>query len=359
MKKLLLLSSVCFSTIMLWAAATPQCNVRVNNEQDGRKANVVYFSWETDLTTGDVLVSVNYDDKTAWRGRGLADDVTSAKGFTLTINGEAKDIAEYFEKDYTKSDDQSKAPTIYRLKLKNGKTPFVDVPKGSTITLDPTANICWWTANDNNGWAKKKFEYLYGYACQDTMAAQTQSLVIEREFTSDTYQGDPNAGKNSKMYMTIQTHQDYTVRFYIHGIEGDNGVSYRTNYNSGTVEGLGTIDNFTYGESQSLADYFTLITPDYGQTGYLLPKDGMQLPLGTEITFNGTVQWRTAEHSNCYKKNVTMNYIYGTSCKTTSSPTALRQAELPTARPDRFMLNGRFVILRDGMLYDAFGRQMR
>jgi len=311
MKSLLL--SLALLPTMLWAAAGPICNTKLMTEQTDRMGNFTYVNWTTDAD-GNVNVSVFYDQKTAWRGRGLADDVTAAKGFTLTIGGETKDISQYFVKNYTNPSKQDGAPTVYQLKLKDGLTPFVDVPVGSVIKYVPTANICWWTAEDNNGWGKMTFEYEYGSDC--AVPSGEPITVCAHPFVSDTYSGGPTNTEDSKMFLSVNTRANGAVEFVIAGVDGDPATKFRKGNKSDAMSGIA---GFTYNEGLPLDDYFTLTGEEDAKVCTLTPKAGMSLPLGSVITYKGTLQWKTANYPNAYKA-AGFSFTYGGACDALATP---------------------------------------
>ncbi|MBQ6776797.1 MAG: hypothetical protein IJP52_00560 [Paludibacteraceae bacterium] len=311
MKSLLL--SLALLPAMLWAAAGPICNDPLYSQQQDRTDKFAYVNWTTDAD-GNVNVSIFYDNKTAWRGRGLADDVTSAKGFTLTIGGETKDISAYFVKNYTQPSSQSSAPTVYQLKLKDGLTPFVDVPVGSVIKYVPTSNICWWTAEDNNGWAKKTYEYTYGSDCSSP--AGDPITVCARSYKSDTYTGGPTNIDDSEMFLSVNTRADGSVTFSISGKDGDAGTLFRKGNKSDAMSGLSC---FTYNGGQSLDGLFTLSGPENAKACVLTPVGDTRLPEGTVISYNGTIQWKTTNYPNAYKATGFV-FSYGGACDVMETP---------------------------------------
>ena len=132
-----LLAALCCMSITASAEAGSICGEELRSSSNTSDP-IAYVKWET-AANGDVNITVYKDGQTAWRGRGMADDVSKAKGWELLIDGIAvSDIADYFVKDYTSSSKQSESPAVYTLRLKEGKT----VPTGSVITYTPTANIC-------------------------------------------------------------------------------------------------------------------------------------------------------------------------------------------------------------------------
>ena len=161
-----------------------------------------YTRWETDPVTGDVTITIfnpgesaNVSAPTRWRLRGMAEAVSKEKGWTLKINGNpVNDISEYFEKEYTSNGTQSKAPSVYKLKLKAGKTPFQDVPRGSIIEFNKTDkatdNVCWWTPLGNNAYGNKySFEYEYGSTCVALSAPDNLNISEDNEITFDDVTG--------------------------------------------------------------------------------------------------------------------------------------------------------------------------
>lgn len=340
MKRVIFGTLLLTTTVLCFAAARPVCSERIYSEQDGRRSLYTCVMWETDAA-GNVNVTVFYDDKTAWRGRGLADDVSSAAGFTLTIGGEAKDISTYFTKNFTAGSN------VYQLKLIEGQS----VPLGSVIKLTPAKNICWQTSLDDNGWAKKNFEYIYGTTCDATPVAEPGSSVCGKLLTSDTYDGDPNKSNDSRMLLSVQTYSDGSVHFDIASPADDVNTVFRRGEKS---DALGGIACFTYGEGQPLSDYFTLSGEDNVTACVLTPVVGKTLPSNTAITYNGTIQWKTSAHPNAYARNQSFTFLYGTACA--SEPTDLHSEVLPETSAFKVIRNGQLIILTPSGMYSAQGQ---
>jgi hypothetical protein len=95
MKKLFLAALVCCMTILAFAEAGPICDGLLGKE-NGTGADVpARVKWTTDAD-GNVDITIlpyskaeeTADKPTAWRGRGMADNLTAAKGWVMTIDGE-------------------------------------------------------------------------------------------------------------------------------------------------------------------------------------------------------------------------------------------------------------------------------
>ena len=168
---------LCCTTIFAFAEAGPICDGMLGSSEK----NYAYLKWTTDAD-GNVNIEImpynkageTTDKPTAWRGRGMATNLTAAKGWEMTIDGEAAVVADYFDKEYKENGNQAQAPTVYQLKIKDGKKAVL---AGKTVVIKKTTagdNICWWTPQDNNAYNKYNFEYLYGSICEDaTLAAPT------------------------------------------------------------------------------------------------------------------------------------------------------------------------------------------
>ncbi len=180
------------SGMSLYAAAEPICAGQL-----GSSNNIALTRWETDATTGDVLITIynrgeaaDEAKPTRWRDRGMAEDITTGSGWALFIDNTEVDISEYFEKEYTKPTSQATAPAVYKLKLKAGKT----VPTGSIIDFHKThtasKNICWWTPTATNAYGKYSFEYEYGSTCaSDITAPENIALSNTNVLTFDAVSG--------------------------------------------------------------------------------------------------------------------------------------------------------------------------
>ena len=177
---------LCCTTIFAFAEAGPICDALLGKADATSGGDVpARVKWTTDAD-GNVDITIlpfskaeeTTDKPTAWRGRGVADNLTAAKGWEMTINGEAAVVEDYFDKNYTSNGTQSKAPNVYQLKIKVGKQAEL---AGKTVVIKKTTkgdNICWWTPRGNNAYGKAEFEYLYGSICEDaTLAAPTNVAV--------------------------------------------------------------------------------------------------------------------------------------------------------------------------------------
>lgn len=424
--KFTLFAALCCMSLIAFAEAGPICRAELKCEQSGCSDPVVYVTWNT-AANGDVNITIDKDEKTAWRGRGMASEVSKTKGWTLIINDEEVDIADYFEKDYTESKNQSSAPVVYTLRLKEGKS----VPEGSIIKLTPKDNICWWTGIDGNGWGKKTFEYLYGANCETLSApvitsidasgaititsnatdvtfdvniylggvlyavckdihsgdvlpfnavatadytvgavAKTAEAVSEEsapytwhidavapvigvseicgeEFVSDTYSEGPTNLDDSKIALSFNTVKGNIV-VSIKAVTEGNVALFRNN----DALGIG----YFYINGAPAAGFFTTDSKGDQDTYVLTLCEGLSLPVGTVITYQGTLQWKTTNFSNGYRRNTWLSYTYGTVCDGTSTllPAV---AEQPAARKQ--LMNGQLVIIVGEQVYDATGKIIR
>ena len=177
---------LCCTTIFAFAEAGPICDALLG-KADATSGQYVpaRVKWTTDAD-GNVDITIlpfskaeeTTEKPTAWRGRGVADNLTAKKGWEMTIDGVAVLVEDYFEKNYKSNGTQAQAPNVYQLKIKEGKKAEL---AGKTVVIKKTTtgdNICWWTPRGNNAYGKAEFEYLYGSICEDaTLAAPTNVAV--------------------------------------------------------------------------------------------------------------------------------------------------------------------------------------
>ena len=206
MKKLFLAALVCCMTTLAFAEAGPICDGLLGDETATSGQYVpARLKWTTDAD-GNVDITImpyskaeeTAEKPTAWRGRGIANDLTAAKGWEMTIDGEAAVLADFFEKNYTPNvTPQSAAPTVYQLKIKEGKKAEL---AGKTVVIKKTTggdNICWWTPRGNNAYGKATFEYLYGSECEEvTLSAPTNVSIDNNVLTFDGVTGADSYAAN-------------------------------------------------------------------------------------------------------------------------------------------------------------------
>ncbi|MBQ9339341.1 MAG: hypothetical protein IJS13_03305 [Paludibacteraceae bacterium] len=133
------------------------------------------------------------------------------------------------------------------------------------------------------------------------------SEYCSEEFIGDWYVAgvDPTPWH---MFLTFQTVDDDVVIT----ITGEEGTNFRG------ADALG-INNFSL-NGVPASNFFNLQTSD-GATEYRMsPKQGMTIPLGQIIEYNGTLCWRTVIEGNGYKENTHLEYTYGTVCNSLSKP---------------------------------------
>jgi hypothetical protein len=208
MKKLFLAALVCCMTTLAFAEAGPICDGLLGKET-GTGADVpARVKWTTDAG-GNVDITIlpyskaeeTTDKPTRWRSRGMADNLTADQGWEMTIDGKAAVLADFFEKNYTtpgnQPEDQAEAPSVYQLKIKDGKKAEL---AGKTVVIKKTtkgSNICWWTPRGNNGYGKATFEYLYGSKCEEvTLSAPTNVSIDNNVLTFDGVTGADSYAAN-------------------------------------------------------------------------------------------------------------------------------------------------------------------
>lgn len=324
-------------------AAGPICAGRLASQQEGRTTEFAYTEWETDAD-GNVNISIYKDAGTSWRGRGLADAVTNAKGFELWLPGAtaASEISDYFEMNYTTG------AKVYQLRRKDGVT----VPDGTVIKMvasKEAARICWQTSTDDNGWGKISFEYLYGSSCAHSttpdLGEEGVSALCAEPYTSDTYDGDKNNPALSAMTLTAETNSDGEVVITIDATVAGQEASFRE------ADAL-DVNSFLIG-GETAGHFFSTNQKD-GATEYVLTPYGPVAPY-TLMAYSGTLRWKTTGHSNCYKRNVQFTYTYGTTCTVS---TALTE-ETKAAQAEKVLLDGHIYLRHGASLYDARGRMVR
>lgn len=424
-----LLAALCCASVFAFAEAGSICRSELKCEQSGCSDPIVYVSWET-ATNGDVNITIDKDEKTAWRGRGMADNVNKASGWELIINDEAvDDIANYFEKVYQSSSKQSEAPKVYTLRLKEGKT----VPAGSVIKFTPAKNICWWTGIDGNGWGKKTFEYLYGSNCEtlsvptitnidangiitiESMATEVSfdvniyfndilyavykdihsgeklpftavatadykvgvkaktaetvsdeselytwhieastpaigvSEICGQSFVSDTYLGGPTNVDESKMSLSFNTVESNIVVSIKAVAEDEETIAL---FRQNDALGIG----YFYINGAPAAGFFTTDSKDGTNTYVLKLREGVTLPLGTIITYNGTLQWKTTNYTNAYRRNTQLVYTYGSVCESTTTIMPITTEQPVICKQ---LIDGQLVIIVSEQKFDATGKLIR
>ena len=375
------------TTIFAFAEAGPICDGMLGSSEK----NYAYLKWTTDAD-GNVNIEImpynkageTTDKPTAWRGRGMANNLTAAKGWEMTIDGEAAVVADYFDKEYKENGNQAQAPTVYQLKIKDGKKAVL---AGKTVVIKKTTagdNICWWTPQDNNAYNKYNFEYLYGSICEDaTLAAPTNVSITGNILTFDAVTGaDAYAANiyfNGEVIKSIavtsgveltrlmNTGATFEVKVvaksgaveseesaaatwvvadepltigsseYCDFVIGNNdneraAMTWQTDAEGNiniTISGDGAtwrgtafkgITYFWVGECPASAFFVEEYTQ--GSTVYTLKlKDATKKPVvGETIQFKGTYQWKTTNATNAYQ-NVTFTYTYGSACAGLAAPT--------------------------------------
>lgn len=392
MKKLFMAALLCCTTIFAFAEAGPICDALLGNADATSGAEVpARVKWTTDAD-GNVDITIlpfskaeeTADKPTAWRGRGVADDLTAAKGWEMTIDGVAVLVEDYFEKNYAQNSKQAQAPNVYQLKIKEGKKAEL---AGKTVVIKKTttgSNICWWTPRGNNAYGKAEFEYLYGAECVEvTLAVPTNVSITGNILTFDAVTGaDAYAANiyfNGEMIKSItvtsgveltplmktgatfevkvvaksgavESEESAAATWVVADQIAEVGASEYCAYTIGantdvaamtwqtdaegniniTISGddatwRGTafkgITYFWVGECPASAFFVEEYTQ--GSAVYTLKlKDATKKPVvGETIQFKGTYQWKTATGGNAYAENVTFTYSYGSACAGLAAPT--------------------------------------
>ena len=383
---------LCCTTIFAFADAGPICDALLGNADATSGADVpARVKWTTDAD-GNVDITIlpfskaeeTTDKPTAWRGRGVADDLTAAKGWEMTIDGVAVLVEDYFEKNYAQNSKQAQAPNVYQLKIKDGKKAEL---AGKTVVIKKTttgSNICWWTPRGNNAYGKAEFEYLYGAECVEvTLGTPTNVSITGNILTFDAVTGADAYAAN--IYFNGEVIKSITVTS---GVEltrlMNTGATFEVKVvaKSGAVESeesaaatwvvadepltigsseycdfvIGNNDNeraamtwqtdaegninitisgdgatwrstafkgttyFWVGECPASAFFAEEYTQ--GSAVYTLKlKDATKKPVvGETIQFKGTYQWKTTNATNAYQ-NVTFTYTYGSACAGLAAPT--------------------------------------
>lgn len=392
MKKLFMAALLCCTTIFAFAEAGPICDALLGNADATSGADVpARVKWTTDAE-GNVDITIlpfskaeeTADKPTAWRGRGVADDLTAAKGWEMTIDGVAVLVEDYFDKNYAQNSKQAQAPNVYQLKIKEGKKAEL---AGKTVVIKKTttgSNICWWTPRGNNAYGKAVFEYLYGAECVEvTLATPTNVSITGNILTFDAVTGaDAYAANiyfNGEMIKSItvtsgveltplmktgatfevkvvaksgavESEESAAATWVVADQIAEVGASEYCAYTIGantdvaamtwqtdaegniniTISGddatwRGTafkgITYFWVGECPASAFFVEEYTQ--GSTVYTLKlKDASKKPVvGETIQFKGTYQWKTATGGNAYAENVIFTYTYGSACAGLDAPT--------------------------------------
>ena len=204
MKKLFLMAAVCCMPLLATADAGPICDYLLGTATATSGNTPAYVKWTTD-EEGNVDITIvpynkveeNADKPTAWRGRGMADNLTAQKGWGMSIDGKDTVLADFFEKNYTSNGAQNQSSTVYQLKIKEGKKAELE---GKTVVIKKTKtgdNICWWTPRGNNCYATYEFEYLYGSGCDAiTLSAPTELAITNDILTFKSVEGAENYAAN-------------------------------------------------------------------------------------------------------------------------------------------------------------------
>lgn len=370
----------CLNILNVWAAAGPICAQLIGDNANANDA--AYVKWETQ-SNGDVKVTVfkDGDANCSWRDRGLADDVTKAKGWELIINNEpVSDISAYFTKSYTTGS------TVYTLALK----PNVTVPAGSVITLSPKKNVCWRTTSNTNAYkyngVTNLFEYVYGETCQGLEPPTNISISNTNVITFDAVDGasgykicyyygnfklltetitngatlvrplrkggtyqiklitvDDKNAESEESEPVNWVLEDQTIApadlgssvFCSSAIGSGNSLAYQTwetDANGNVVISIagdgaawrGTafkgVQNFMVGRVPGNV----LFTENYTQgtaTYTMQLKSGAPMVTGEGIVFHGDMQWKTTLDNNAYALNQTLDtYVYGSTCSSLGKP---------------------------------------
>lgn len=356
----------------------------------GVAKDYAYLKWETD-NDGNVNITIYPYDKTAetdpakltgWRNRGMADDLTAAKGWEMTIDGNDAVLADYFEKNYTPNPTQAAHSTVYQLKIKDGMKALLD---GHTVVIKKTktgSSICWYTPGNNNCYSTYAFEYLYGSSCAGmeapaNVAVNNGILTFDAVTGATTYKAYYYLGERALMSEVIAngttlvrpmklggTYKVAVSAIDANGTESDLsdkvdwvledqsessvGSSEYCSYaiGSGTSAAAMTWEtdadgnvvlsisgdgatwrgtafvspaNFTVGRVPGNAIFEQVYTE--GAVTYTLRlKTGAQVALGETITYRGSLQWKTAADNNPYKQNQVIPYTYGSVCETAVKP---------------------------------------
>ena len=377
---------LCCTTIFAFAEAGPICDALLGNADAATGQYVpARVKWTTDAD-GNVDITIlpfskaeeeGATTKTCWRGRGMADNLTA--GWTMTINGETKTLADYFTKSYG-----GEGTTVYQLMIKDGKkAELADKTVVITRLNSGSGNICWKTPRGGNAYGAYQFEYLYGSICEEvTLAAPTNVSITGNILTFDAVTGaDAYAANiyfNGEMIKSItvtsgveltplmKTGATFEVKVVAKSgaVESEEsaaapwvvadqiaevGASEYCAYTIGantevaamtwqtdaegniniTISGDGATwrgtafkgtTYFWVGECPASAFFVEEYTQ--GSAVYTLKlKDASKKPVvGETIQFKGTYQWKTTNATNAYQ-NVTFTYTYGAVCGGLAAPT--------------------------------------
>ena len=388
MKKLFMAALLCCTTIFAFAEAGPICDGLLGQEtaESGRYVPA-RVKWTTDAD-GNVDITIlpfskaeeeGATTKTCWRGRGMADNLTA--GWTMTINGETKTLADYFTKSYG-----GEGTTVYQLQIKDGKkAELADKTVVITRLNSGSGSICWKTPRGGNAYGAYQFEYLYNSICEEvTLAAPTNVAITGNTLTFDGVAGADsyvaniylndvlaksiaNVTSGHELSRLMQTGGTFQVKVvakagavesnesaaatwvvadepltigsseYCDFVIGNNdneraAMTWLTDAEGNiniTISGDGAtwrgtafkgITYFWVGECPASAFFVEEYTPE--STVYTLRiKDATKKPVvGETIQFKGTYQWKTTNATNAYQ-NVTFTYTYGSACGGLTAPT--------------------------------------
>ncbi|MBQ6776798.1 MAG: InlB B-repeat-containing protein [Paludibacteraceae bacterium] len=376
-KLALTLSLMLCISVPSWAAAGPICNQEIKNgNTDDKKA---YVTFET-MSNGDVVATISKpgDNACYWRGRGLAEAVSKAKGWKLFVDGvEVPDIATYFTRSYSEN------TTTYTLQK------IQDLPAGSSyvITLSPVQQVCWKSTGNGNAYAysgtTNLFEYEYGANCAglpkpsissitnkvisasnaddaeafdvkiyyagvllaNEVVSKGSALAFKPYLADATYQvtivsqatgkADSEESDAFNWTPTQETPTIPTSEYCEYAISGGGTVaateallSFNTRGNEIVVslEGnadhtadfrgnLFILDNFTV-ENAAASSWFTASQNTTDHTYRLALKSGLQMPRGYKLNYLGTIAWKTSAEggNNAYVQNKALSYTIGSVC---------------------------------------------
>ncbi len=104
------------------------------------------------------------------------------------------------------------------------------------------------------------------------------------------------------------------------------------------------------------AGFFTTDSKGDTDTYVLKLREGVTLPLGTIITYNGTLQWKTTNYTNAYRRNTQLIYTYGSVCDSTAT-----LMPITTEKPVIYkqLIDGQLVIIVGEQRFDATGKLIR
>lgn len=210
MKKLFLLAAACCMSLLTFAEAGPICDYLLGTATATSGNTPAYVNWTTD-DEGNVNITIlpyskteeTADKPTSWRGRGMADDLNEPT-WEMTIDGVRNSLANYFEKNYTPNGSQASAPTVYQLKIKEGKKAELD---GKKVVIHKAKNskqkVSWWTPRGNNCYDDLEFEYLYGSGCEAVVVPAPTNVAI---------------ADNTLTFNAVEGADSYTASIYLNGV---------------------------------------------------------------------------------------------------------------------------------------------